>query len=113
MVPPMQDGWSRARERTISTLVRWLNNVTAGGGTQPMSAFQRVFELETRPDVIFFLTDGEIPRETATRVADLNSRGKRVVINTIAFGDSTSLEQLKQIAIDSGGQCREVHAGTN
>ena len=66
--------------------------------------------LEPRPDVIFFLTDGEIPRseETLAAVTLLNSRGRRVVINTIAFGDPASQELLREIARRSGGIYRFV-----
>jgi uncharacterized protein YegL len=60
--------------------------------------------------VVFFLTDGEIPQadETLARVTQLNSRGRRVVINTIAFGDPASQELLREIARQSGGIYRFV-----
>ena len=106
--PPMQTGWMRARRSTVTAITTWLERVTPGGGTLPMEAFVHAFSLSTRPDVIFFLTDGEIPAKTAAEVAQLNDRGQRVVINTIAFGDPTSQEQLKQIATDSGGAYRFV-----
>ena len=44
--------------------------------------------LDTRPDVIFFLSDGEIPEESVGEIRRLNSRGKKVVIHAIAFGDN-------------------------
>ena len=71
---------------------------------------EQVFSIEERPDVIFFLTDGEIPRaeETLETVTLLNSRGRRVVINTIAFGDPASQELLREIARRSGGIYRFV-----
>ena len=75
-----------------------------------MPAFDQVFSLKERPDVIFFLTDGEIPRaeETLATVTMLNARGRRVVINTIAFGDPASQELLREIARRSGGIYRFV-----
>ncbi len=106
--PPMQNGWMRARRSTVNAFTGWLERVTPSGGTLPMEAFVHAFSLSTRPDVIFFLTDGEIPGTTADEVAQLNQRGQRVVINTIAFGDPTSQEQLKRIATDSGGAYRFV-----
>ena len=106
--PPMQSGWMKAKPSTISRFVRWLNTVEADGGTEPAPAFQRVFNQETRPDVIFFLTDGQIPDETVDIVEELNKRGARVIINTIAFGDPTSQELLKHIAQQSGGVYRFV-----
>ena len=79
-----------------------------GGGTQPRSAFRQVFALEDRPDVIFFLTDGQIPPETVATVTGFNSRGRRVAVNTIAFGDPASQEYLKEISYRSGGVYRYV-----
>ncbi len=108
MEPPMQRGWTRARQNMVDRINNWLDMVTPGGGTEPTPAFLQVFALDVRPDVIFFLTDGEIPNATASDVAALNNRGKRVVINTIAFGDPSSQEQLRQIANDSGGAYRFV-----
>lgn len=108
-LPAIQRGWTRARPNTISRLIRWLNEqVDPVGGTRPSPAFFQVFGLDRRPDVIFFLTDGEIPPDTAANVTSLNSRGRRVVINTIAFGDSASQAQLKDIARRSGGVYRFV-----
>jgi len=108
--PPMQQGWMRARRTAVHTLIQWLNQIDPSGGTEPIPAFQQVFALPERPDVIFFLTDGEIPNadETGSVVADLNRRGGRVIINTIAFGDARSKELLRRIAKESGGVYRFV-----
>jgi hypothetical protein len=102
------ENWTRARPNVLSTLVRWLNATDPGGGTQPAPAFDVVFGLRERPDVVFFLTDGLIPAGTPAYVADFNRHGRRVVINTIAFGDPTSQEMLKEIARASGGQYRFI-----
>lgn len=112
LMPTFQDGWMRARKSMISRVIRWLNNeVDPRGGTAPRTAFLQVFSLETRPDVIFFLTDGEITSFTAQELAAMNKRGKKVVINTIAFGDPSSQDLLKDIAAQSGGVYRYVPAG--
>jgi hypothetical protein len=109
--PPMQNGWMPARRGYVQRLNRWLNMIDATGGTLPYDAFAQAFALDVRPDVIFFLTDGEISSMTAEDVASLNRSGKRVVINTIAFGDPASQELLKQIAAESGGVYRYVATG--
>jgi hypothetical protein len=110
IVPPTQRGWTRARKGAIRALINWLEEgVTPGGGTDPKPAFETAFSLDVRPDVIFFLTDGEIATMSADYVASLNGRGgRRVVINTVAFGDPSSQDLLKQIALDSGGVYRFV-----
>lgn len=115
--PPWQRGWTRARPNAVAGLLRWLDGVDPDGGTQPIPAFLHVFELRERPDVIFFLTDGLIPDSTAAEVAELNRRGRRVTVNTIAFGrpDDEGLRRmepyLKRIARESGGVYRFVSSG--
>ncbi len=110
-VPPMQENWNRARPSTVRHFIRWLGQVAPGGGTQPRSAFSQVFSLQERPDVIFFMTDGEITNFSAEEVAAYNGRGRRVVINTIAFGDPSSQDLLRDIARASGGVYRFVPSG--
>ena len=105
---PFDSDWTRARPTAVSNLIRWLNGVDPGGGTQPGNAFLEVFSLRHRADVIFFLTDGLIPQDTPEVVVTLNRRGKRVVINTIAFGDGQSQKMLREIATKSGGVYRHV-----
>jgi hypothetical protein len=61
--------------------------------------------------VIFFLSDGAIPEETIEAVRQLNSRGKRVTVNTVSFGDQRGSMQLRQIAQQADGQFREVLPG--
>jgi len=107
-VPQGLNGWTRARDQTVSRLIRWLGLIDPRGGTQPEPAFEVVFRLDPRPDVIFFLTDGEIPPETVSTVTGLNSRGRPVAVNTIAFGDPASQELLKEISRRSGGVYRYV-----
>ncbi len=107
-LPPMQKGWTRARDGTVSRFKRWLRQIDPGGGTRPQPAFRQVFSLEHRPDVIFFLTDGQIPPETVAVVGALNARGRRVAVSTIAFGDPASQEYLKEISHRSGGVYRFV-----
>jgi hypothetical protein len=114
LVPDMQDGWLRARPSTVERFRQWLQMyVTPSGGTVPEPAFAMLLSLPVRPDVIFFMTDGEILNFTAEQVAAMNRRGKHVVINTIAFGDPTSQELLRQIAQDSGGVYRFVRSEGN
>jgi hypothetical protein len=111
VLPPGQERWTRARSRAVSSLSRWLDQLAPGGGTKPLPAFHEVYSLDVMPDVIFFMTDGQIPKTSADEVADLNGRGRRVVINTIAFGDPSSQAQLKRIAEESGGTYRFVPVG--
>ncbi len=106
--PPFQDGWVRASKTNLGRIERWLDQISPSGGTIPLGGFTEVFSLDVPPDVIFFMTDGEIPADTAVQVGLLNSRGRKVVVHCVAFGDPASQQQLKQIAAESGGQYRFV-----
>lgn len=108
--PPMQNDWFKANPSLISRVTRWIDTVDSGGGTLPFPAFNEVFKLKDRPDVIFFLTDGIIPNATPELVKELNSKGRSVVINTISFGKDAAREPLQTIADDSDGVYRHVDA---
>jgi hypothetical protein len=112
--PSIQNGWLRARKTTVRQVIRWLGEVEPNGGTEPRNAFLQVFSLETRPDVIFFLTDGIFNDISADEVAALNARGKKAMINTIGFGAPGEVDPtlLRQLAGDSGGQYRFVSTGS-
>jgi hypothetical protein len=111
--PPIAfaDRWERVRSGMMQRLRTWMRQIGPGGGTRPMDSFLQVYSLDIRPDVIFFLSDGAIPEETIEAVRQLNSRGKRVVVNTVSFGDERGSMQLRQIAQQSDGQFREVLPG--
>jgi hypothetical protein len=108
--PPGQKGWMRARKNAVKQFVTWLKDVDPNGGTAPRTSFLQVFSLDVRPDVIYFLTDGQFQDITAEEIATLNKGGKRAVINTIQFGDRGGEELLRQIARSSGGVYRFVPA---
>jgi hypothetical protein len=103
MQPPMQKGWMRARKPLVRQFITWLSEVDPGGGTEPRSSFLQIFALDVRPDVIYFLTDGQFNDITAEEIASLNASGKKAIINTIQFGDPSGEELLTQIAKQSCG----------
>lgn len=112
VIPPDLETWKTARTTTVRKFNRWLEKLIPDGGTKPLPAFQRVLSESNPPDVIFFLTDGVITSMTAEEVDQLNRRGLKTVINTIAFGEASGHELLKQIAQDSGGVFRFVSGGS-
>lgn len=93
-----------------SQVAPWVKKITARGSTYPSTAFRYAFEnLDPRPDVILFLTDGLIPQGVPDEVAALNRSGKKkVVINTISFMDKSGEHLLRRIAEQSGGTYRHV-----
>jgi hypothetical protein len=78
----------------------FIKGVVAMGETDPSKAFERA--LECRPDVIFFLTDGEFEPANIALVKRLNVGGKTVV-HTFCFLYKTGEDLLKKIASENGG----------
>ena len=96
--------WMRANQRHKTLADREIRAVAAGGGTDPTTAFEIVFNMRPRPDAIYFMTDGEFPRSVAAVVAQLNeSGGQRTPVHCISFIERTSEQLLRSIAEQSGG----------
>ncbi|MGB7158186.1 MAG: hypothetical protein WBD40_08980, partial [Tepidisphaeraceae bacterium] len=83
-----------------------------GKGTNPLPALRRAFLL--RPDVVYFLTDGEFNNvvgyeQVMAEVRKLNV-GKRVRLNTIAFmsEDENAESVLQRLADEHKGKFKKV-----
>ncbi|MCS7238944.1 MAG: hypothetical protein NZ899_11855 [Thermoguttaceae bacterium] len=63
---------------------RFIESITAGGGTRHMEAV--LLGLSLQPDVIFLLTDADDPQLTDSQVAAIVRRAGGVTIHTIEFG---------------------------
>ena len=103
--PGFQKSWLSMNSRNKTRLVTWLEQQIPDGSTEPYKAFQKTFSLRNRPDVIYFLTDGIFDDDVPDKIAALNKKGRRVVINTIALGGGAALMPLEKIARESGGRC--------
>jgi hypothetical protein len=128
--PPGQLDWTMAHPDVIAAVIAWMQAVAPDGGTMPAPAFERVFGLGTRPDALYFMTDGEFYDCTAADIARLNGSGTSsglgalarglgrklfgkldppsTVINTIALDDAGAASTLRQIAQDAGGEYAHV-----
>lgn len=109
--PSSQKGWNTARSSTVRRMINEFETVYAGGGTMPEPAFAKALTLKPPPEVIFFLTDGEISGFNADTLKAMLPNRSRVVVNTIAFGDSANQQQMKDIAKATGGQYKFVSSG--
>lgn len=96
-----------ADSRNISKVLHWMERAQTQGGTEPQMAL--AMSLGLKPDVMFFLSDGEIPFNTRDIVQQAN-RG--TAIHTIAFGSNAGGVILQQIASDTGGTHRFIGDGT-
>jgi hypothetical protein len=102
--------WTKSDEKGKEWARENANAVNAFGGTNPLTAFQIVFDLSPRPDAVYFMTDGLFDAAVATEVAKMNKRGKRVPIHTIGFDmqDRDAEKLLQRIAEESGGRYSPV-----
>lgn len=84
----------------------WVAKHRPGGDTQPMDSLELAIAL--RPDVVYFLTDGVLPRgqNLLRRITGLN--GGRTRIHTFAFGSQNGEEVLQEIARRNGGEYKFV-----
>ncbi len=101
----------RCRESSMQQMRQWLRDIAPGGGTNPVPAFQLVFSRLERPDLVYFMSDGEIPTDAAEEILRLNRRGPNTVIHCIAFGQAAATAPLRRIAAETGGTFAVIHAG--
>jgi hypothetical protein len=95
-----------ATDSTRRKYLEWMARARADGETDPYRALMLAIEL--RPDIIYFLTDGEFRGGIVKDVAAAN-RG-RVRIHTIGFGDDMGEDLLKAIASQNGGNYQFISA---
>jgi len=84
---------------------KYLDGVVPGGQTQPEAALERAFAC--KPELIYFMTDGEFDPRVLDLLRRLN-RDKKVKINTFSFLHKPGEELLKQIAGEHGGRYKHV-----
>jgi hypothetical protein len=84
----------------------WLERAQTSGGTEPQQAMRLALSL--KPDVVFLLSDGDIPEETRTIVTQDN---KGSVIHTIALGSDTGAAVMQQIASENKGEFKFIPDG--
>jgi len=103
----LQRKWQSAS--SAGSFIRKMQDVGAGGGTDPRSAFNiALTQLDPRPDAIFFMTDGQIPDETSSVVGQLNAQSPRVRIHAVAFGSDARGGSMSAIAGANGGNFKHV-----
>ena len=100
----LSNSWMRAGGSAVRGFQRKLVPVGAQGGTNPAPALQYAFSsLEPRPDVLFLLTDGQMPADVPAVIRGLNDSASMTQVHTIAFGQGSVAAPLQQIADENGG----------
>ncbi len=83
----------------------FLATIEAQGSTNPGPAMKRAMDL--RPDLIFFLTDGDFDPDLVDKLRAWN-RDEKVRISTIAYLSEAGRPLLERIAREHGGEFRFV-----
>jgi hypothetical protein len=109
--PPGFDAFTRLRGASKDDFVRFLAGMRPSGDTSPIGAFRRAFGQGERPDLVYFLSDGEINPEEVDAILALNSSGRPAVIHCIALGSDAGKVQLQRVAAVSGGSFTFVPEG--
>jgi hypothetical protein len=109
--PPSQRGWNRARRSVVRKMVREFQSIQPMGGTNPILAFEKAFELDPLPEVIYFLTDGDSLGFKLNQLTGMMPK-KRIVINTIAFGNNSTQQLLRDIASTTSGKYNFIQTGS-
>ena len=99
--------WKKATDRIKQNTRRLIARINPNGSTNPSPAFMDVFDVRPRPDAIYFMTDGEFPRQVATEVASMNE-GNDIPIHCITFVSRDAEAVMRQIAARSGGSYTHV-----
>jgi hypothetical protein len=99
--------WWDATAKNKLRSQKLIEELVANGGTRPRPAFEWLFRLRPRADVVFFMTDGAFEesnnQEAMVPYLLRSNRSPRVKIHCICFEESSSEDRMKQIAKDSGG----------
>ena len=93
-----------ARPELQRMYLEWMARMRANGTTDPLTSMQMALRL--RPDVIYFLTDGNFNFKTASALARI--RQPRSVIHTITFGEREAEPLMKSIAVANRGTYRFI-----
>jgi len=109
--PPGFDAFTRLRGASRDDFVAFLAGMRPSGDTSPIGAFRRAFGQGERPDLVYFLSDGEINPEEVDAILALNASGRPAVIHCIALGSDAGKVQLQRVAAVSGGSFTFVPEG--
>ena len=83
-----------ADRRNKDRVLGWAFTVQPQEVTEPQRALRMALDL--KPDIVFFLTDGDIPEETLRIVKKYRSRGTSV--HTICVGEDAAVPVMQKIA---------------
>jgi hypothetical protein len=93
-----------AASQSSAPYLQWMAEMRADGETDPRDAL--ALALTLRPDVVYFLTDGDFKFGVARDLEQLSQT--KTTIHTIAFGNRDAEKLLKSMAAANRGEYRFV-----
>ena len=107
----IEKGWVDAGTRDSDALLRKVQGVGTGGGTDPTAALSYAFtQLDPVPHEIFLLTDGHFGSDAAAVLQRLNGGADRTRVHTLAMGSDADVTTLQAIAQAHGGTFTHIAA---
>mgnify|MGYP001578146185 CR=1 FL=1 len=109
-----QKGWVRATTQNVKKTIKSLENQYVGGGTEWKSGFKIAFSLNPRPEVIYFMTDGETNSDMTDEVDSITHQNQSHFypsrIHTTALVQKGLSQPLIRLAAKNEGQFTWVNA---
>jgi len=93
-----------ATQKNLRKARRFVSTTVPSSGTEPANSL--VNALRREPDIVFFLSDGEIPEQTIFDAQNANTNYVR--INTIGFENQFTEILLRELAEQNNGEYRFV-----
>lgn len=100
MWPKIEKKLIQAHSVNKARVIKWAFKVEPNEATMPEQGLRMALNLE--PDIVFFLTDGDIP-EGALRIVK-KYREKHTSVNTICVGEQAAAPVMQQIAVVGHGE---------
>lgn len=107
----LAQGWTRTGTPACEGLLRKIDGVGCGGGTDAVGALTYALrDLDPLPHELFLLTDGHFARDPSRAITQLNGGADRTRIHTLGMGDDADRLALEAIAQAHGGTFTHVPA---
>lgn len=107
-------GWIKANTHNVNATVELLRNQHAGGGTEWSTGINLAFSLNPRPEVIYFMTDGETNSDVVQEIDSITQQNQSKFpparIHTTALVYRGMHQYLIDLATKNGGRFTWVNA---
>lgn len=98
-----------ANPQTKERAIRFVNSIIPDGNTDHERALKLAIRL--RPDVIFFLTDGDEPKLSRRQLDEINRLAGGITVNVVEFGSGPRASEgsfLEILATENSGEYRYI-----